>query len=288
VAEWSLPREDLCLRVRAGLGGAGSGGAGSGGAGSNDRGVRVEAFRPPPHERSAGGLSSLRVRLRRFADLQFGSIWRDLERLLPQVEGTLIDVGAGAQPFRDLLPPTVRYIAVDIDEAERRFGYRTPGTRYFRGEVLPVENGEANTVLCTETLEHVRGTAQFLGELRRALAPGGLLVLTVPFAARWHFIPQDFWRFTPSGLEHLLTGAGFRDVRVYARGGALAVACYKVLGLIFLMLAGGGRRGIGGWVSRAAGVALLPVGAVAVVLGNAGIRVAGAAEDTLGYTVLAC
>lgn len=228
------------------------------------------------------------MRLRRFADLQFGSIWRDLERLLPRVEGTLVDVGAGAQPFRDLLSRTVRYVAVDVDEAELGFGYRTAGTRYFQGDVLPVESGEANTVLCTETLEHIRGTAKFLGELRRVLAPGGLLILTVPFAARWHFVPRDFWRFTPSGLEYLLTDAGFRNVHVYARGGALAVACYKVLGLIFLMLAGGGRQGITAWVSRAVGVALLPVGVLAVLLGNAGIRATCAPEDTLGYTVLAC
>ena len=101
--------------------------------------------------------------------------------------------------------------------------------------------------------------------------PAGCSILTVPFAARWHFVPQDFWRFTPSGLEHLLTGAGFRDVRVYARGGALAVAGYKVLGLNFSdarrRWAPRDRRRL----SRAVGVALLPVGAVAVVLGNAGI-----------------
>jgi SAM-dependent methyltransferase len=204
------------------------------------------------------------------------------------VRGTLVDVGAGAQPFRDLVPPSVHYIAVDNEESERQFGYRTPETRYFRGTALPVESGAADTVLCTETLEHVRGTAAFLGELRRVLAPEGLLILTVPFAARWHFIPRDFWRFTPAGLEHVLTAAGFRDVRVYARGGALAVACYKVLGLILLMLMGGGRRGLRAAVSRTAGIALLPLAAMAAVLGNAGLRIPGPAEDTLGYTVLAC
>ena len=31
----------------------------------------------------------------------------------------------------------------------------------------------------------------------------------MPFAARWHFIPHDYWRFTPSGLERLLSAAGF-------------------------------------------------------------------------------
>jgi SAM-dependent methyltransferase len=219
--------------------------------------------------------------------LQFGSIWRDLAALLPDVQGTLADVGSGAQPFRDLAPQDVRYIAVDIDDAERRFGYRAPDTRYFRGAVLPLGDGEADTVLCTETLEHVLDTAPFLRELKRALSPAGRLILTVPFAARWHFVPQDYWRFTPSGLEHVLTQAGFCEVRVYARGGALAVAAYKALGLVLLLLAGGGGRGIAAGLSRLIGVLLLPSAALAALLGNLGLKFPGTAEDTLGYTVLA-
>ncbi len=291
MAEWSLPREDLGLRLRAtgdaGLG-AEAGGGGDRGGGRGGAAGGAEAFRPPPHERAQGRAARLRVRLRRTADLQFGSIWRDLEQLLPRVRGVLADVGAGAQPFRDFLSPDVRYIAVDHEDAERRFGYLTPDTRYFRGPKLPLADAEATVILCTETLEHVRDTAPFLGELRRALVPSGLLILTVPFAARWHFVPQDFWRFTPAALDYVLKAAGFREVRVYARGGALAVACYKVLGFILLMLIGGGRRGVSAFLCRGAGVLLLPVAVLAVTLGNIAIRFPGAADDTLGYTVLAC
>ena len=190
---------------------------------------------------------------------------------MPRVRGVLADVGAGAQPFRDFLSPEVRYIAVDHEDAERRFGYLTPDTRYFRGPRLPLADAEATAILCTETLEHVRDTAAFLGELRRALAPGGLLILTVPFAARWHFVPQDFWRFTPAALDYVLKTAGFREVRVYARGGALAVACYKALGFILLMLMGGGRRGVSALLCRGAGC-LLPRRSrcSTVMLGNFG------------------
>jgi SAM-dependent methyltransferase len=269
VADWSLPREDLSRRA-------------------SER----EGFRPPPHERAQGSLARFRVSLRRFADLQFGSIWRDLAALLPKVEGTLADVGCGAQPFRDLLRPEVRYIAVDIDDPEQQFGYGAPGhgtsdTRYFRGRVLPLADGEADTVLCTETLEHVLDTVFFLNELKRALAPGGWLILTVPFAARWHFVPQDYWRFTPSGLKQLLGQAGFCDTRVYARGGALTVAAYKVLGLVLLLLAGQGRHGFAGALSRLIGLGLLPLAALAALLGHVGLKFPGTAEDTLGYTVLA-
>jgi hypothetical protein len=63
--------------------------------------------------------------------------------------------------------------------------------------------------------------------LKERLVPGGTLVLTVPFTARWHFIPYDYWRFTPSSFHHLLTTTGFRSGRVYAHGNALTVPCYK-------------------------------------------------------------
>ena len=53
MADWSLPREDLSGRGR-------------------------EGFRPPPLERARGRLEAFGRLLRRFADLQFGSIWRDL------------------------------------------------------------------------------------------------------------------------------------------------------------------------------------------------------------------
>ena len=262
VADWSLPRKELSGRER-------------------------EGFRPRPLERVQGGLGHFTRLLRRFADLQFGSIWDDLSLLLPEIRGTLADVGCGAQPFRDLLNPDVRYIGVDIAGSEEKFGYHAADTRQIRGDVLPLADGEVDAVLCTETLEHVQKPRPFLEEIARALAPQGRLILTVPFAARWHFIPYDYWRYTPSGLANLLTEAGFCDVRIYPRGGALAVAGYKVLGFVLLLLAGRGSLGIARIIWRALGFCLLPVGFAAMLAGNLGLRYPGPAEDTLGYTALA-
>jgi SAM-dependent methyltransferase len=262
MADWSLPREDLSQR-------------------------RSEGFRPPAHQRAHGALGHMKQALRRYADLQYGSISADLARLLPALGDSIADIGCGAQPFRDFIAPGVRYIGVDIADAEAQFGYRSPDTRYFQGERLPLDDGEVAHILCTETLEHVAKPAPFLAELARALRPHGQLLLTVPFAARWHFVPHDYWRFTPSGLTSLLEQAGFSEIRVYARGGALAVAGYKVLGLVLLLLAGYGCRGATGLMARLLGALLLPLAAVAAVLGNLGLRYPGSAEDTLGYTVLA-
>src|SRR5262249_15864737 len=62
-------------------------------------------------------------------------------------------------------------------------------------------------------------------------------LFTVPFAVRWHFIPYDYWRYTPSGLDRLLQKAGFTGIEVFARGNQLTVACYKVMALCFSLLA---------------------------------------------------
>ncbi|MDE3011568.1 MAG: class I SAM-dependent methyltransferase [Pseudomonadota bacterium] len=258
--DWSLPRENL-------------------------NGRRAEAFRPPAHARARSLAGSLLLAARRLADLQYGSIQRDLARLLPAVRGSIADVGCGAQPFRDLLPPSVRYIGTDIAESEARFGYRVPDTRYYQGERLPLADREVDHVLCTETLEHVPEPLTLLRELARIVVPGGRLILTVPFAARWHFVPHDYWRFTPSGLDRLLAQAGFRDIRVYPRGGALAVAGYKALGWVLIMLSGG--SGTMPLAARLIGVCALPLAALAALAGNLGLAYPGSAEDTLGYTVLA-
>ena len=277
MADWSLPREDLSRRASE----------------MRTAPAAPEGFRPPLHERavSHGARLGLAAAPCRFA-VRFGLARprRALAQSSRDPRGCRLWCAAVPRS----VAADVRYIGIDIDEAQSRFGYGAPRVagpsdmRRFSGSVLPLADAEADAVLCTETLEHVRDTAPFLSELKRGLTPGGQLILTVPFAARWHFVPYDYWRFTPSALAHLLTQAGFGDVRVYARGGALAVASYKVLGYVLLLLAGHGRRGAESAFSRLLGVCLLPLAALGALSGNVGVEFPGTAEDTLGYTVLAC
>ncbi len=121
------------------------------------------------------------------------------------------------------------------------------------------QTASVDLVLCTETLEHVLETRRFLAEAARCLVPGGTLLLTIPFAARWHFIPYDYWRFTPSSLNHLLTTTGFHSARVYARGNALTVACYKMMTLILLLLMPQTASKVFGLLLRLAGLVFLPL-----------------------------
>ena len=245
-----------------------------------------ESWRPQLFGETTTRLSRLLVAARRFFDVQAGSAWRDLRGVLPSLRGTVLDVGCGAQPFRSLVNPHATYQGIDTDEAKAHFGYEMPNTTYFSGDIWPVVTGSANVVLCTETLEHVFDTRRFLGEAARCLAPGGTLLLTVPFAARWHFIPYDYWRFTPSSLNQLLAAAGFQNVGVYARGNACTVACYKLMTLLLLLLMPQTASRISRFLLRLAGVVFLPLFVLLAVAANLSLGGRGG-DDCLGYTVLA-
>lgn len=224
--------------------------------------------------------------LRRFFDLQAGSIWNDLADALREVRGTLVDVGCGAQPYRRLLPRQATYVGIDFFDAPAKFGYALPDTRYYDGHRWPVDDASADVVLATETLEHVEEPQEFLNEAHRCLAPGGRLILTVPFAARWHFIPADYWRFTPSGLARLLSNAGFARIDVRARGNALTVACYKAMALCTPFLMPQSTSRLRSALLRCIGVVLAPAFVASAVAANISLRCAPG-DDCLGYTAIA-
>ena len=245
----------------------------------------AENFRPPVFKPNTTARNTLENRLRRFLDLQSGSGWRDMRTELAGLEGRLVDIGCGAQVYRALVPAGVSYLGIDTVDAKERFGYAIPNTHYFEGEEWGVPDGAFDAALCTEVLEHIPDPAVFLARVHRCLRPGGRLVMTVPFAARWHFVPHDYWRFTPSSLRMLLEGAGFDEVRVTARGNPLTVACYKAMALPLMLLFGSDSNRPSAAI-QLGGVLLLPfVGALAC-LANATMG-GDWGDDCLGYTVTA-
>lgn len=77
--------------------------------------------------------------------------------------------------------------------------------------------GFFGSCVCAETLEHVTYPAKMLDSIHWALTPGAWIIITTPFAFPVHGFPDDYWRFTPSGLELLLTDAGFIDIQTFER-----------------------------------------------------------------------
>lgn len=78
---------------------------------------------------------------------------------------------------------------------------------------LPAEwTGRFSSVLCSEVLEHVAKPWVALPELRRVIRPGGSIIVTTLFAFPEHGFPDDYFRYSRSGLQNLLSDAGFKEI----------------------------------------------------------------------------
>ncbi len=66
------------------------------------------------------------------------------------------------------------------------------------------------TIFCLSVLEHCENPFSMSENIVRLLAPGGKVCVSVPFAFRLHAYPDDFWRFTPSGVRKLFEPLEFR------------------------------------------------------------------------------
>ena len=80
--------------------------------------------------------------------------------------------------------------------------------------VLPFESDTFQLVLSQETMEHVADPFQAVREMGRVLKTDGVLYLQVPFVLGYHPDPEDYWRFTHSGVRRLIEQAGLQCERV--------------------------------------------------------------------------
>ena len=157
------------------------------------------------------------------------------------IEGQrVLDLGCGDGRFSAaLVGAGASVIGVDASaEALRRARTVAPGAEFVKGEEgapLSFDDGSFDLVWCGETLEHVVDVAQLLGEVKRVLVAGGMLLATTPNHARLRVAFEalaggplerrldprsDHLRFfTAHTLRELLSGAGFEQVSVIAVDG---------------------------------------------------------------------
>lgn len=91
------------------------------------------------------------------------------------------------------------------------------------GHELPFKNGSFDCVICKEMLEHCADPASVVREIARVLTPGGRAFITTPFLHPLHEMPHDFYRYTPSALQHLVEAAGLTVTAIKPRGSYFSV-----------------------------------------------------------------
>lgn len=135
-----------------------------------------------------------------FQWLAIKDLRRDLRRIFASISGgTVLDVGCGEGPYRSMLPRSVKYVGLDIEGGGAVAELIVePGQRWL------LDDHSIDVVLCTQVLEHTLDPRRVITEMARVLRPGGMLIVTAPFAYNEHGRPHDYWRFTINGLVTLL------------------------------------------------------------------------------------
>ncbi len=164
---------------------------------------------------------------------------RDLRGLLPGLEGCVLDLGCGSQPYRELLHRASAYVGADVEEREGLDAVLVPG------KPLPFADASFDAIICTQVLEHVEDLSQVLAEMARVLRSGGVLVASVPFIFQIHGAPFDFRRFTEFGIAAALKE--HRVEQMSRHGGAGSALAILGLNWIECSL----TRGPVGWLFKA-------------------------------------
>lgn len=125
-----------------------------------------------------------------------------LKSVSPSLRGRVLDIGCAGGSSRACLNDGVEYIGLDYYTTAAMYGSR-PAV-FAMAENLPFPAASMDGILLLDVLEHVRDPDACMGEVERVLAPGGRLVLNVPFMYPLHDVPHDYQRWTRHGLHSLL------------------------------------------------------------------------------------
>ncbi len=245
--------------------------------------MSTESFRPRPNTAPTTPWRKLRFYGRMWLDLQVWTVFRDLQRRLPAYRGEVLDVGCGQSPYRFLLDKaTTTYTGIDIFEAER-FDYANPEIVPFDGEHIPFPDGHFDAVICTEVLEHASNYQQLVDEIHRVMKDGAEAIVTVPWSARFHYVPYDFFRYTPSSLTSMFQGFAAADIS--ARGTDLSVIGSKLVVVWFRNAFPTRRRRIA-WAPL--WIIASPIFILAILIARLCTQYdVGSSDDPLGYTIVA-
>ena len=154
------------------------------------------------------------------------------QRHLPaHAKGRLLDLGCGKVPlyasYQDLVTECV---CVDWANTAHKNEYLDKECDLT--QALPFADGEFDTIILSDVLEHIPTPEQLCAEMARSLASGGKLIMNVPFYYWLHEEPHDFYRYTEFALRRFVSLAGMELVLLESTGGTpevLADILAKVL-----------------------------------------------------------
>ena len=142
---------------------------------------------------------------RRWTDAIAADIARDSRGLkVLEIGSGRQDLGVDAYSVKKYFQDTNEFVQSDVNP---EFGHRLV-------DITDMSiDQEFDLIICMNVLEHVFDVHTAAENLRKALRPGGRLLVAVPHLYPYHDEPIDFWRFTQHSLRELFRGYTSVDVR---------------------------------------------------------------------------
>lgn len=114
-----------------------------------------------------------------------------------------LDIGAGEEPFADF------YKEMFVESADVQQNSKKSIQHIIDPiKPLPFNRDSYDGIFLFDVLEHVKDDIAFIKECSRVIKSNGYLIINVPFMYRFHEVPYDFRRYTPSGIYYLLEELG--------------------------------------------------------------------------------
>jgi SAM-dependent methyltransferase len=142
----------------------------------------------------------------------------------------VLDVGCGLKPYYPFFADAAEYVGVDVAESPSAdvVGFV---------ESLPIDDDSFDIVLCTQVLEHVDDPAAAVREMHRVTKPGGRVLASTHGVMVFHPNPNDYWRWTHTGLRRLFELNGEWDTIEVAPGAGSAAGLAMLVARFVHLLA---------------------------------------------------
>lgn len=144
-------------------------------------------------------------------------------------KGKLLDIGCGNKPYSSLMPSAVSdYLGCDIVQSSQKLV-----DVICEATDIPLPDNTFDTILSTQTIEHIYDHKKMLKEASRLLRQGGSIILSGPMYWPLHEEPYDYFRFTKYGFRALLEEAGFKVLEELSNGGKWALLGQTIIHTLY-------------------------------------------------------
>jgi len=181
-------------------------------------------------DRQIERLNDLNINRNHSLYLHYTFYHRELFKALKYyAKGNLLDIGCGNKPYKQLIENhTESYLGCDIIQSDNN-----AVDLICSANKIPLNDDLFDTIISTQTIEHVEDPNGLISEAYRLLKTNGFLIISGPMYWPLHEEPYDFFRFTKYGFQHILEQAGFKVTKIYSNGGKWALAGQALLHAIY-------------------------------------------------------